>query len=107
MEEYVPTPYVNARAKHFLKLATEATELLEELKKEQPGVPARISRDEYVKLVAPMQVFKDLAWGLSEAMKTLDVYADKAFWTEVPEKTFAASDLGTRARVALNRIDPV
>jgi hypothetical protein len=49
----------------------------------------------------------NLAYGLDEAMRALNVYADQAFWTEVPEKTFAASDLGTRAKVALARIDPV
>lgn len=104
MEEYVPTPYVAARAKYFHKLADEAKAELDAMK---DADPPRITKEEYNKLVMPLQVFKELAYGLSEAMKTLNVYADKAFWTEVPEHTYAASDLGTRAKVALARIDPV
>ena len=113
MEEFVPTvPYVSERVTYAQKLIKEAEALIEDLRHEkirEDGihVPARITHTEAGTIGAAFSVLNQLAYGLDAAMKTLNVYADKAFWTEVPEHTYAASDLGTKARVALVTIDPV
>jgi hypothetical protein len=109
MEEFVPTvPYVSARLEYYKKLLTEAKALLAELKDPtEEGASARIDRQEFHTLTMPYQVMMELVYGLDEAMKALNVYSDQSFWKEVPEHTYAANDLGTRAKVALARIDPV
>jgi hypothetical protein len=114
MEEFVPTvPYVSARVQYAKKCIKEAEVLLKELRdgvKDEDGntvKPGVITRSEYGTVAVAFQVLNELAYGLDAAMKALNIYADTAFWTTVPEHTYAASDLGTKARVALATVDPV
>lgn len=114
MEEFVPTtPFVSERLNYAKKLIKEAEELVEKLKnpvKNEAGevvAPARITREEAGTILSAHTVLNQLVYGLDAAMKTLNIYADQSFWKEVPEHTYAANDLGTKARVALVTIDPV
>lgn len=114
MEEFVPTvPYVSARVQYAKKCIKEAEVLLKELRdgiKDEDGNIVKsgvITRTEYGTVAIAFQVLNELAYGLDAAMKALNIYADTAFWTTVPEHTYAASDLGTKARVALATVDPV
>lgn len=113
MEEFVPTvPYVSERVNYAKKVIKEAEELVKllhkgETKEDGTVVHPRITHDEAGTIGAAFQVLNQLAYGLDAAMKTLNIYADQSFWKEVPEHTYAANDLGTKARVALVTIDPV
>lgn len=114
MEEYVPTtPFVSERLNYAKKLIKESEELVDKLRKPvlndagEQLAPAKISYAEAGTILSAHSVLMQLVYGLDEAMKALNVYADVPFWKEVPEHSYAASDLGTRAKVALARIDPV
>ena len=41
---------------------------------------------------------------LEDAMRVIEVYADKAFWQTAPEKTDAAADMGQQARIFIDRM---
>jgi len=101
-------PYVNARLQYFRKLMQEAQPALEWLREAtRKGETVTLERALYEALALPVQEFRNLAYGLDEAMAALSYYANEETWREVPEKTSAAEDRGTRARVAMARIDPV
>lgn len=100
-------PYVNGRLLYFRKLMTEAQPALDWLRDTvRTGEPVKLERALYDQLVLPLQEFRNLAWGLDEAMTALSFYANEDTWREVPPKTSAAEDRGMKARVALVRIDP-
>ncbi len=101
-------PFVAARAEYFKKLYKAAKDLADAKRSELVhNGSTTLNKDELNTLLISDQVFGDLAYGLDEAMKALSFYANPDTWKEVPEHTYAAQDLGMKAKVALARIDPV
>lgn len=104
----VTDEYVASRYEYAKKRIGEAQDVLDAMKLASiSGTPSIVPRDAYLTLLSAFGAVREIAYGLDEAMAVLKEYADPQFWTEVPEKTYAASDRGQKARVALARINPV
>ena len=99
--------HVAERAKYFRKLHAESQAVYQAKREGNPHGPYQFTKDELFTLLAPTQVFFELAYGLDEAMAALKFYGNENTWTEVPAKTFAADDRGMKARVAMARINPI
>lgn len=99
--------YVSERLKYFKKVKAEADALVDAKRSGNPYGPYQFTRDELNTLRVPNQVMQELAYGLDEAMTALKFYANADTWKEVPDHTYAAQDVGLKARVALARINPV
>ena len=99
--------YVAERLKYFKKIKAEADALVEAKREGNPYGPYQFTRDELAVLRMPLQVMQELAYGLDEGMAALKFYANADTWKEVPDHTYAAQDVGMKARVALARINPV
>lgn len=100
--------FVSERAAYFKKLKAEADALYESKREElRTTGSVKLSRDELNVLRIPNQVFAELAYGLDEAMAALKFYGSADTWKEVPDHTYAAQDVGLKARVAMARINPV
>ena len=99
---------VNERLAYYKKLKAEADALVADKRaRMRLGEPITLSRDELNVLLIPNQVAQELAYGLDEAMAALKFYASADTWKEVPAHTYAAQDVGLRARVAIARINPI
>lgn len=100
--------YVNERLAYFKKLKAEADALVADKRARlRVGEAITLSKDELAVVALPNQVMQELAYGLDEAMAALKFYASADTWKEVPDHTYAAQDVGLKARVALARINPV
>ena len=99
--------HVNERAKYFRKLHAESQAVYAAKREGNPYGPYSFTKDELLTLLAPTQVFFELAYGLDEAMAALKFYGNADTWKEVPDHTYAAQDVGLKARVALARINPI
>lgn len=106
--------YVAERAKYFREQYAKAQEALNWLR--QASRPDPVTRKVEPVIIEPAlyetftalpQTFFELAYGLDEAVAALNFYASPDTWKEVPDHTFAAQDVGLKARVALARINPV
>lgn len=101
-------PYVNSRLIIYRKLKAQADALVAKKRAEMATTgSATVTKDDLNTLVVPHQVVNEIAFGLDEAVAALNFYAAPSTWAAVPEKTLAADDLGTKAKVALARINPV
>lgn len=108
MTTEVVDEYVSERLKYFKKLKAEADALVEQKRSLlRVGEAITLTKDELNVLRLPNQVMQELAYGLDEAMAALKFYASADTWKEVPDHTYAAQDVGMKARVALARINPV
>lgn len=99
--------HVASRLAYFKKVKAEADALVDAKRSGNQYGPYQFTRDELNTLRIPNQVFSELAYGLDEAMAALKFYATADTWKEVPDHTYAAQDVGLKARVALSRINPV
>ena len=99
--------HVSSRAAYFRKLHAEAQAVYAAKREGNPHGPYTFTKDELFALLAPNQVFFELAYGLDEAMAALKFYGNADTWKEVPDHTYAAQDVGLKARVAMARINPV
>lgn len=108
MAEDVVNEYPAERLASFRSQIDEATATIKKMRVEAyEGHPTRITLDELTAIEGAFNDVRSLAYALDEAMTTLHYYAAEATWTEVPQNTPAATDRGTKARVALARINPV
>lgn len=108
MTTEVVDEYVSERLKYFKKLKAEADALIADKRSRlRLGEAITLSKEELAIVALPNQVMQELAYGLDEAMAALKFYASADTWKEVPDHTYAAQDVGMKARVALARINPV
>lgn len=99
--------HVSSRAAYFRKLHAEAQAVYAAKREGNPYGPYSFTKDELMTMLLPNQVFFELAYGLDEAMAALKFYGNADTWKEVPDHTYAAQDVGLKARVAMARINPV